>query len=368
MGMPKLATLLTSSWLSSLPWWAQIAVCVFGVIALQWALWLVFRRVAASDRTPAAQPLVSKTARPAALIAMLLGLGAGLSLAAETTDVTVWTGESTRSFWAAMLVLSISWFFIGVINGADDMILARYRIDVKDNLRARRLHTQVQVIARMLTVIIGIIGLGIALMQFDQIERIGASLLASAGVAGIVIGFAARPVLGNIIAGVQIALTQPIRLDDAVVISGEWGWIEEITTTYVVVKIWDQRRLIVPFSKIIEEPFQNWTRKTSQILGTVELFTDYTVPMEPLREELKRLCESNDKWDGRVCLLQTTDATERTVKLRALVSAEDSPSAWDLRCAVREGLIAYLQREHPTALPREREQKFGYENPSTDPA
>ena len=165
---------------------------------------------------------------------------------------------------------------------------------------------------------------------------------------------AARPALSNWIAGIQIALTQPIRLDDVVVVEGEWGRIHEITTTYVVVRIWDQRRLIVPFSHILSKPFQNWTRKSSEIMGTVFLHTDYTVPVEKVRDELKKITEASDKWDGRVCGLQVTDSKAETLELRALVSAEDASKAWDLRCEVREKLVEFLQREYPQCLPRTR--------------
>jgi small-conductance mechanosensitive channel len=193
-------------------------------------------------------------------------------------------------------------------------------------------------------------------MTFPGLRQIGASLLASAGVVGVVAGIAARPVFGNLIAGLQIALTQPIRLDDVVIIEGEWGRIEEITATYVVVKIWDERRLVVPLQWIIQNPFQNWTRTGSQLLGTVMLWMDYSVPLAPLRAELQRVCEEAPEWDGRVAMMQVTEANERAVQLRALVSAADASKTWDLRCRVREALIDFLQRERPEALPRVRAQ------------
>ena len=185
-------------------------------------------------------------------------------------------------------------------------------------------------------------------------RQIGASLLASAGVAGLVAGIAARPVLGNLIAGLQIALSQPIRLDDVVVIQGEWGRIEEITGTYVSVRLWDQRRLIVPLQWFIENPFTNWTRNSSQIIGTVFLYVDYRMPLAPLREELARIVEHAPEWDGRVQVLQVTDATERAMQLRVLVSSLDSGLNWDLRCRVREGLLDFMQQHYPQYLPRAR--------------
>ena len=192
------------------------------------------------------------------------------------------------------------------------------------------------------------------LMTFPQVRELGASVLASAGLAGIVVGFAARPVLQNLIAGVQIAIAQPIRIDDVVIVEGEWGRIEEITATYVVVKIWDQRRLIVPLNHFIEHPFQNWTRTDAEILGTVYLYVDYTVPVEAVRQELHRLLQASEKWDGRAWGLVVTNATDRALQLRALMSAADASAAWDLRCEVRERLIEYVQEHHPGGLPRIR--------------
>src|SRR5258706_10199305 len=203
-------------------------------------------------------------------------------------------------------------------------------------------------------VVIVIIGVGGALMTFPNVRQIGASLLASAGVAGLVAGIAARPVLGNLIAGLQIALSQPIRLDDVVVIQGEWGRIEEITGTYVSVRLWDQRRLIVPLQWFIENPFSNWTRSSSQIIGTVFLYVDYRMPLEPLRAELGRIVEQAPEWDRRVQVLQVTDAGERAMQLRVLVSSQDSGLNWDLRCRVREGLVDFIQTHYPQYFPRAR--------------
>jgi small-conductance mechanosensitive channel len=227
-------------------------------------------------------------------------------------------------------------------------------VDVADNLHARRVLTQARVLGRTASVLIVLLGLAAALMTLPQVRQVGASLLASAGLAGLALGLAAKPVLSNLIAGVQIALTQPIRLDDVVIIEGEWGRIEEITGTYVVVHVWDERRLVVPLNWFIEHPFQNWTRASAQIVGTVFLWLDYRVPMAPLREELARLCREAPEWDRRVCVLQVTDASERALQLRALVSSADSGRNWDLRCRVREGLLAFVQANFPQALPRWR--------------
>ena len=214
--------------------------------------------------------------------------------------------------------------------------------------------TRAHVLSRIAQAIVIVLGVGAVLMTFDQVRALGASLLASAGVLGIVLGLAARPTVGNLIAGLQIALTQPIRLDDVVIVEGEWGWIEEINTTYVLVKIWDDRRLVVPLSKFIEEPFQNWTRTTSDLLGTVFVHADYTVDVDQVRAELTRLVEASPLWDERVAIVQVTEAMHNVVQLRALVSARSSPKLWDLRVYVREGLIQHLKRDQPEALPKHR--------------
>lgn len=224
----------------------------------------------------------------------------------------------------------------------------------EDNLAARRIATQARVLSR--TAMTGVVMAGIALMlmTFPGARQVGASLLASAGVVGIVAGIAARPVFSNMIAGLQIALAQPMRTDDVLIIEGEWGRVEEITSTYVVLRIWDERRLIIPLQWFIENPFQNWTRTSSEILGTVFLFADYRLPLDPLRAELQRVLETAPEWDKRVSVLQLTDVTERTIQIRVLVSARSSGLAFDLRCRVREALVTFIQREYPDCLPQVR--------------
>lgn len=257
----------------------------------------------------------------------------------------------------ALLLLTIfasAWLAIGAIGAVTTFVSAQYRVDVSDNLRARAIHTRLDVLRRSLVVVIFVVATAMALMTFSSVRQVGATLLASAGIAGLAIGLAARPVLENLIAGIQLALTQPIRVDDVVIVEGEWGRIEEITTTYVVVRIWDERRLIVPITYFIQQPFQNWTRETADITGSVFLHADYRLPIERVRETLREIVEEEPLWDGRVCVLQVTDANERTIELRALVSAADAGRAWDLRVSVREKLIAFLQRELPDCLPRLR--------------
>lgn len=252
------------------------------------------------------------------------------------------------------LIAAVAWLAIAMMHIVDDFVGVRYRIDVKDNLEARRIHTQARVLRQSVAVLVFIVAVSAMLMTFPQVRQLGASLLASAGLAGIVVGFASRPVLQNLIAGVQLAMTQPIRVDDVLIVDGEWCRVEEITSTYVVMRIWDQRRLIVPLNFFIENVFQNWTRTSAEILGTVFLWMDYTVPIAEVRAELHRLLEENEYWDKRAWALQVTDATERTIQIRALMSAADAGSAWELRCIVREKLIEFIQKKHPAALPKVR--------------
>ncbi|MGC9435558.1 MAG: mechanosensitive ion channel family protein [Methanomicrobiales archaeon] len=252
------------------------------------------------------------------------------------------------------IIAAVVWFFLRVVDFLQEIVFAWYPVEQADNLQERKVRTRFQYIRYILTFAILLVGIASIFLQFDSLRTLGTGLLASAGVMGIVIAFAAHQTLGNLLAGFQIAFAQPFRIDDVVIVEGEWGRIEEITFTYVVVRIWDQRRLVLPISYFITHPFQNWTRTTAEILGTVSVYVDYTVPVERVREELDRVVASTDLWDGRVAGLQVTDTTERTVTLRALVSARNASDAWDLRCLVRERLIGFLQSEYPDALPRLR--------------
>jgi small-conductance mechanosensitive channel len=252
------------------------------------------------------------------------------------------------------LIAVVAWLVVAATNVIDDFIESRFDVTVADNLAARQARTRTQVLRRIVVVIVTIVAVGLMLMTFPAIRRFGTSLLASAGVAGIILGLAARETISNLLAGVQVALTEPIRLDDVVIIEGEWGRIEEIRMTYVVVRIWDERRLVVPLSYFMEKPFQNWTRTTADILGAVSIHVDYSVPVEEVRQELNRLLKASELWDGKVWNLQVTEAGERTITLRALMSARDASTAWDLRCHVRERLIGFLQRHYSESLPRIR--------------
>ncbi|HDO22798.1 MAG TPA: mechanosensitive ion channel family protein [Nitrospirae bacterium] len=262
--------------------------------------------------------------------------------------------EALRHILSLFMIASVSWLLVHVLFIAEDVIMSRYDIGGRDNLKARKVYTQVQVFKRVVTVVIGILGFAAMLMTFDKVRQLGTSILASAGVIGIIIGFAAQRTIATIFAGFQIAVAQPIRIDDVVIVEGEWGRIEEITLTYVVVKIWDLRRLIVPIAYFIEKPFQNWTRASAEMLGTVYFYVDYTIPLQEIRNELKRVVESSDLWDGKVCGLVVTNARENTLEIRALISAADSGKQWNLRCLVREKIIEFIQKNYPDALPRVR--------------
>ncbi|WP_369426362.1 mechanosensitive ion channel family protein [Stutzerimonas zhaodongensis] len=289
--------------------------------------------------------------KPIRVLLPLLGLQAVLATA--SSDLAL-IGISRR-ITTLLIIGCFTWLAMRLLRGLEQAVRLKNPVDVTDNLRARQIQTQSRVLLRTMGFFVLLIGAAGMLMTFPAARQFGASLLASAGLAGLAVGFAARPVLGNLIAGIQIAITQPIRLDDVVIVENEWGRIEEITGTYVVVRIWDDRRLVVPLQYFIEKPFQNWTRRNSSIIGSIFLWVDYSLPLEPVREELRRLCgEVPELWDGRVIVLQVTDTSEKSIQLRVLVSSPDSSRNWDLRCHLRESLIGFIQRQYPQSLPQLR--------------
>src|ERR1700722_14065266 len=330
-------------------WPGTFVVAALAVVFAIGAHWVGSRILV---RLSGALPLMGGVLRfinnPALALLIILALGFVVVEAPDTLPFAT----ALRDLLTVMLIVALTFLTMRSVGGAAEAIVQAHPLDSQDNLQARRIHTQTRVLARSVMVVIVIIGFGGALMTFPAVRQIGASLLASAGVAGLVAGIAARPVLGNLIAGLQIALSQPIRLDDVVVIQGEWGRVEEITGTYVSIGIWDQRRLIVPLQWFIENPFTNWTRNSSHIIGTVFFYVDYRMPIAPMREELERILEHAPEWDGRVQVLQVTDATERSMQLRVLVSSFDSGLNFDLRCRVREGLLNFVQSTYPQFLPR----------------
>ncbi|MDM0113326.1 mechanosensitive ion channel [Variovorax sp. J22R133] len=263
---------------------------------------------------------------------------------------------SVRHTTGLLLIATVTWLLVRAIAGFTEGFLSKHPPTVQDNLQARRIHTQGTVLARTAMTVVTVAGGAMMLMTFPGARQVGASLLASAGVIGIVAGLAAKPVFSNLIAGLQLALAQPIRIDDVLVVEGEWGRVEEITGTFVVLRIWDERCLILPLQYFIEKPFQNWTRSSSQLLGSAFFYVDYGMPLAPLRAEMERIVRAAPEWDGRTFVMQVTDTTERTMQLRVLATAASSALAFDLRCRIREGLIDYMQREYPQFLPRLRIQ------------
>lgn len=326
--------------------------------------WLIFRLIAVAEVR--LQRWAGSTANKwddvlAVLIVRALRLItplAGVILVLPALPIPVEFSALFKQATSLLLIAAVGFILYQLAGSAEVAVLGQFRVDVRDNLEARKVNTQVKVLKKIAVTAIALFTFASMLMVFDPVRQLGASILASAGVVGIIVGFAAQRTIATMLAGLQIALTQPIRLDDVVIIEGEWGRIEEITLTYVVVHIWDLRRLIVPINYFIEKPFQNWTRVSADLLGSVFLYTDYTVPLQPLREELDRILANSQRWDRKVKVLQVTDAKERTLELRVLVSAADAPTAWDLRCEVREKLVDFLQRNHPQCLPRSRAELF----------
>jgi len=325
---------------------AAIAVVVAEAVFLVGAR-LVTRAVA---RIPIAAEVARAIRAPARALLPLLALSVvwqgapgdlpGLPMAERVTGM--------------LTIAAVTWLLMRAVGGYGHAVIEAHPVSVADNLEARRIHTQTRVLTRTVSSLIALAGVALMLMAIPAVRQIGASLLASAGVIGLIAGFAARPVLGNMIAGLQIGLTQPIRIDDVVIVEGEWGVIEEIGSAFVVVRIWDERRLVVPLQYWVEKPFQNWTRKSAQLIGTVTMWVDYRMPLAPLREALQAACESSPDWDKRLALLQVTEAGERAMQVRALVTAADAPKAWDLRCHVREHLVNFVQQHYPGYLPQLR--------------
>ena len=253
-----------------------------------------------------------------------------------------------------LVTIGISWFLIVLIRTLKTTYLKKFDISEEDNLASRKVYTQINLLEKILIFVIILFAIGIVLLSFDSIRKIGIGLFASAGLAGIIIGLSAQKVVGSLLAGIQIAITQPFRIDDAVLVENEWGWIEEINLTYVVVRIWDKRRLVLPSTYFLEKPFQNWTRTSAEIVGSVFIYADYTISFQAMRDELSRLLNESELWNKNVKVLQVTDSKESTVEIRILVSAKNSPTAWDLRVYIREKMIEFIQKNYPESLPRTR--------------
>ncbi len=326
---------------------------ILGLI-LYYILHRLFSKLAEVTESNIDNYILRHTSRPVKFLLPTLTFFFSIPLLGLSPNLTKFIKHLT----GIIIILEVSWLVISLTYVLDDYVMERFRIDKRDNLQERKIHTQLQVFKRIVIFIVTIIALSSILMSFDKVRQFGASILASAGLASLIIGMSAQRIIGNFLAGIQIAITQPIRIDDVVIVEGEWGRIEEITLTYVVVRIWDLRRLVLPISYFIEKPFQNWTRKTADIMGTVYIYADYTIPFEEVRKELYRLLKESPLWDGKVWGLQITGATEHTVELRALMSSEDASKNWDLRCYIREKLIEFIAKKYPQCLPRTRVELF----------
>lgn len=339
------------------PWIVGLVMLVLaGGIAASLCRWVLNRLLRFSRRFGTVPSMVLACCRnPSCALLVLFTIAAVLPFTPFSVQVTA--GIAHLLLGAFIVVLG--WSLINTMDLFADLYLQRFRTDVEDNLLARKHRTQIGILRGAVRTLIILLTVAIALMTSAAVRQYGVSLFASAGAAGIVVGLAARPLLSNLLAGVQIAITQPIRLEDAVIVEGEWGWIETIGATYVVIRIWDLRRLIVPLSYFIEQPFQNWTHQSADLLGTVMLYVDYRVPVDAVRTKLTEVLRADPKWDKKVGVVQMTDLPDTRVELRLLVSARNSGLLFDLRCNVREAMVAWVQREYPESLPRSRVELFG---------
>jgi small-conductance mechanosensitive channel len=337
-----------------------LAVAAAVVLLLHGIVFMILGRIARRTETRLDDAILKHLRGPSRVFVLLLALKIAAPLLRVPADMHGLIDQLT----SVLVIAAVTWLVVAATRVGRTLLSVRFDVTVADNLQARKVHTQYDVLSKIIISVAVILAVASVLMTFDQVRQLGAGILASAGIVGIIVGFSAQRSLGTLFAGIQIALTQPIRLDDVVIVEGEWGRIEEITLTYVVVRIWDQRRLVVPITFFIERPFQNWTRTSAELLGTVFLHVDHTVPLAALRDELQRLVKDDPRWDGRVAQIVMTDVTRSTVELRALVSAVDSGTAWDLRCHVREKLVDFVRDNYPQALPRLRAELSGSVQPA----
>ncbi|MDX5436093.1 MAG: mechanosensitive ion channel family protein [Pontibacter sp.] len=327
-----------------------IFVALIAGILVKYVLFKLLRVYNKQDNPLLVRSLTHHLNHPLSFLIPLLFLSISMPLL-PYSDKTVYVLKRVIEIFD---IVVFAWALINITNVARDMVRKKYQIEKPDNFRERKLFTQLQFIRKLTIVLIAFIALSMILLSFDAVRKLGTGLLTSAGVVGIVVGIAAQKSIANLLAGLQIAFTQPIRLDDVLVLEDEFGRVEEITLTYVVLKLWDNRRMILPLNYFIEKPFQNWTRTGSDILATVFLYTDYTIPIEAVRKEFDAILSGTDLWDKRVAVLQVTDSKEHTLELRALMSANSSAMAWDLRCLVREKLVQFIQQNYPESLPKLR--------------
>ncbi len=335
-------------------WLGFLAALIVSVAGGRLAAWGILRAVDRLARHTAArwdERLVGAVKPPLRHIISLLALRA----LAEPLRLAVPVREALAATISVLLGLLLGWLGTRLVCFVAETAEEMLTKGVTDESRVRGVKTQVLVLRRVASVLVMLVASALVLTRFEVVRTVGMSVLASAGVAGIVLGLAAQRTIATLLAGIQISITQPIRIGDTVIVEGEWGWIEEIHLTYVVVKVWDLRRLVVPINRFLEHPFQNWTKVAPDIMGTVELFADYAAPVDAVRAELARVCSASPLWDGKVCGLQVTGVSPQTITLRALVSSSDAGKNWDLRCEVREKLVAFLKNlEGGRYLPRAR--------------
>lgn len=335
------------AWLTDL---AVLASAVVGAILIHWIILKLVSRWAARTTNALDDAAVARLRLPSLWLLIALALAAARpGLALDATASATWLQVTGLVFPALF-----GWVAVALLGVATDVVKARADIAVADNLRARRRRTRADILYRIAVFVVLLVTFCLMLMSIPTVRTIGVTLAASAGLAALAVGAAAQPALKNLIGGLQMAFTEPIRLDDVVIIDGEWGRIEEIRLTYVVVKIWDERRLIVPVSKFLEDTFQNWTRSTSQIMGSVFWYLDPATDISRLREKIGEVVRGNARWDGRFFNLQVTDAKPEAIEVRALMTAKDASLAFDLRCDVREAMLAYVRDEMPEAIVRYR--------------
>jgi small-conductance mechanosensitive channel len=359
--MPELPLLviLTSSTRLSLLIERHVHRLVFGSFVLSAAMiagfvtyWVVFHLVLRKSVSPTNHRTLRRFRKPVFWLLVI----SGAMLAVPAFGLSNYAEDITEHTLHILFILCLGWILICGVYAVQDILLRRYDIRLADNLRARQVRTQMAVMRRLAIGFVGLLALGLILYTFNhtRLWQAGAGLLASAGLASLALAAAAKTTVSNLLAGIQIAITEPIRIDDVVIVDGQWGRIEEITAAYVVVCIWNLQRLIVPLSYFIENPFQNWTRTSANLIGTCYIYADYTCPIGPLREEYLRVLKSTDLWDGKAQVLQVTDLFEQTMQIRALMSSADSGKLFDLRCYVREKMIAFLQKNYPQCLPKKR--------------
>jgi small-conductance mechanosensitive channel len=334
-------------WLAGL---LYLALAAFLLVFLHSVAFQIVGLVFGDRLTEFGRKLLGRIGPPTRLGVVVIGLGVLLQ------NLPYRGGIFVLIEWGLLFgfVVFVGWSAIAVVNTAADLYLRRVPLESEDSVLTRKHLTQVRLLRRIVVIVIGFLTFSAVLMTIPSVRQYGVSLFASAGVAGLAVGLAARPVLSNLIAGVQIAITQPIRLGDSVLVEGESGTVEEIQTTYVVLRLWDWRRLVVPLSYFMEKPFQNWTRESASLIGTVFWYVDYSVPVERVREKFLELVKASALWDGQVAALHVSDATERTMQLRGIMSAASSGRSWDLRCEIREKMVAWLLQAYPDALPKMR--------------